>query len=298
VSDDPDTHGGAHDEGVQRDGRGRPLIVPEGGGKPIAYQRCSTFAKTLSDSSGLMAWKVRQVVKGLAMDPTLLNHLRTQRLAPGDWGNAALDLVADRAFDVAGAGESAVTGTTIHGLTEWLDAGDDIDWSVPDFLPFREFVLEYRRLTAGIRMIDMEQFVVHDQLQVAGTYDRLCGLPAPYDCVAIGDIKTGKHAKRSPHEPAIQMGTYAESRRYDPATWQRSPIHPDLNPDVGVLIHVPSNGEPSGVYILDLGKARRVGVQLAHLTKAWRRAKILTPFEPSGVDMHHDHDNEGGTTGE
>src|SRR5690606_1008152 len=60
---------------VQRDRWGRPLIVPPGGGDPVAYTRVSTLAKALDDTSNLMAWKQRVTAVGLARRQDLRTRL-------------------------------------------------------------------------------------------------------------------------------------------------------------------------------------------------------------------------------
>ena len=52
-----------------RDGWGRPLIVPEGGGKAKPSTRVSTLSKALSDSTGLTKWKMRMVLRGASQRP-------------------------------------------------------------------------------------------------------------------------------------------------------------------------------------------------------------------------------------
>ena len=66
------------DEGVPRDGRGRPLIIPATRAgkpnlkaKPVAYTRASTFASALDDGKGLTRWTARHAVIGVACSPDL-----------------------------------------------------------------------------------------------------------------------------------------------------------------------------------------------------------------------------------
>lgn len=266
---------------VPRDGRDRPLIIVEGAPKPIAYTRCSTYAKALSDSSGLMDWKIRQVVKGLAMNPALLNPLTHDTAKYGTWLDSALRAVSEEAFEVAGANDSARIGTTIHGLTEWEDLGQVWDRSIPDFAPYLPFVDAYVRLTAGLETLGVERFVVNDELMVAGTYDRLTKIPGglfeqiPDDIVVIGDVKTGKSQAARPHDTAVQISCYANGRHYNPANGVRTPIHPDLSLKWGLLIHVPSNGDTMGLYLLDIEAAYEAAL-LAKQVRQWRSRKIIT----------------------
>ena len=59
------------DEPVTRDRWGRPLIIPPDGGKPVAYTRVTTVAKTLEDEGGLSKWMMRMTALGLAQRPDL-----------------------------------------------------------------------------------------------------------------------------------------------------------------------------------------------------------------------------------
>lgn len=266
---------------VPRDGRDRPLIIVEGSPKPVAYTRCSNFAKALSDSSGLMDWKVRQVVKGLGMNPALLNPLLAQPGRRGLWLDSELRAVAEHAYEVAGANDSARNGTAIHGLTEWEDLGIPWDRSTPDFAPYLPFVDAYVSLTRDLIQLEAERFVVNDDLMVAGTYDRLTLIPGglfdqvPDDLVVIGDVKTGKSQAARPHETALQISAYANGAHYDPATGIRTQIHPDLSLKWGLLIHVPSNGDTVGLYLLDI-EAAYEAAQLAKAVRAWRNRKVIT----------------------
>ena len=57
---------------IARDRYGRPLIVPKGGGKPVAYTRATTIANSLDDPSALTAWKMRMAAIGLTVRSDLL----------------------------------------------------------------------------------------------------------------------------------------------------------------------------------------------------------------------------------
>ena len=44
---------------IPRDGKGRPLITPADGGKPIPYTRASKFGDALEDTFNLSRWQQR-----------------------------------------------------------------------------------------------------------------------------------------------------------------------------------------------------------------------------------------------
>lgn len=256
---------------IPRDQYGRPLIK-QAKGRDLPYTRCSTAAKALSDTGGLTKWKQRQQMIGTVMMPSLLQGVDIR-------DNASLDQAIENAYEVAGANESAKIGTTIHSLTEWVDNG--IDFDPADYGDFAFFVEEYRRLTEKVEMLAMEQFVVNDELKVAGTFDRLVRLHDGR--VVIGDIKTGKSAADSPHEAAVQMAIYGRSMHYDPETGERSPIvSPEGEPidtSRSLLIHLPSNRTQAGLYLLDTDAAWEAAL-LAVKVRQWRSRKIRTPYFP------------------
>jgi hypothetical protein len=57
---------------IERDRYGRPLIIPESGGKPVAYTRATTIANSLDDGTALTAWKMRMAAIGLTVRNDLL----------------------------------------------------------------------------------------------------------------------------------------------------------------------------------------------------------------------------------
>lgn len=260
-------------EAIQRDRWGRPLIIVDGSPKAVPYTRCSTYAKSLSDTGGLTKWKMRQVVKGLKIDHSPLGSIFSVDR------NDLLDAAIEAAFERAGANESARKGTTIHGLTEWVDLG--VEFDPADYPPYGPFIEAYRNLTTGIGMLEVERFVVNDELQVAGTFDRLSRLHDGR--VVIGDLKTGTSAAKNPHDAAIQMAVYSRSEYYDPETGQRSPIvTPEGEPidtSTGLLIHLPSNGDKPGLYLLNLDAAWDAAL-LARQVRVWRNSTVLLPYFP------------------
>ena len=60
---------------TRRDRYGRYLVLPPDGTKPVGYTRATTIAKTLDDTSSLMAWGERMTAIGLARRPDLLAQI-------------------------------------------------------------------------------------------------------------------------------------------------------------------------------------------------------------------------------
>jgi hypothetical protein len=258
---------------IKRDQYDRPLLVPPGGGKAIGYTRTSTFAKALSDVSGLTRWQLRMATKGI-----LMMHREGRPLVGDLDNNQFLDSIIAQGHDKAGGNDMARRGTSIHHLTEWADLGEDFDRNAEGYAEFMPFVEEYERLTKRLEMLDVETFVAQDDVFVAGTFDRLVRLHDGR--VVIGDLKTGKTTNESPWETTVQIATYANSKRVpDPTTGDREPIHPDLDTSVGLLIHVPSNGKKPGLYLLDLEQGWEAAM-LAVKVREWRKAKVITRYDP------------------
>ena len=252
---------------IPRDHFGRPLVIPPGGGKPKAYRRCTTFIDVLSDRFGLEAWGKRQVAVGLSKRADLL--LRTSSAA-GD--KKVLDEVCKDAMEAAGSSTAATIGTAIHALTEQLDRGETPEfpeaWQ-PDIDAYREAIREYT-------VSDIEVFVVNDDLQVAGTFDRVLVGPTEEELFAgderlVADLKTGSITYDGA-KIAMQLAVYANSQRYNPATGERTPL--DANKDRGIVIHLPAGEGKCRLHEADL-RAGWEGVQLAAQVWKWRGRKGL-----------------------
>ena len=255
---------------IQRDRWGRPLIVPPEGGEPIAYTRVSTMAKALDDLSNLMAWKQRKTAEGLLRRPDLMTRL-SGVIAKGnpdtDWqAKKYLNNICEEAMEAAGASTGRTAGTGFHDLTEAIDKGDE-----PLFVSDADRVRldAYREATAHIEWLDIELFVVNDEIRCAGTFDRLGRLPDGR--VVVADLKSGKSEADYPLATAMQIATYANGHRYDPETGARSPLHADLDLTEGLLIHLPPSG---GCRVLPLSLTLGwEAAQIAHYVHAIRKWK-------------------------
>lgn len=163
----------------------------------------------------------------------------------------ALAELCEQALAIAGAGQKASIGTAVHEFTEAIDAGF---W--PDFIPSDLVgpLQAYQSNTAVLEVVDVEVFVVVDEIAAAGSLDRLVRLPDGR--VLVGDIKTGASEPEYPLGVTTQCAIYAHGQRYASDTGRRSPLHPDLDLSTGVLIHLPiqrgAEGYRCDLYELDL----------------------------------------------
>ena len=269
---------------VPRNHWGQPLIIPPGGGKPIPYNRASSFGDVLDDKSNLEKYLRRKVMRGLALRPDLLLAAATTP----DEEKGALNRIADDAIEAAGGSEKATVGTSLHRLTELLDSGADLP---PYPAQYDADIAAYQKATAPFEHVAIERFVVNDELQVAGTPDRIsyhrtplsfANLPDLMPALRIGDLKTGGHAAYL-GKYATQLAIYSRSQFYDPETGERTPITHDeewgpVEQDYGVIFHAEAGTGTCHLYALDL-QAGWEGALLAADVRAWRKRKGLAVIE-------------------
>ena len=268
---------------IARDRWGRPLIIPVDGGKPVGYTRVSTLAKTIEDQSNLMLWKQRLTAVGLARKPELALRVAgviASHDDPVGDGRKDLNSIIAEATEAAGGSAAASTGTALHELTEAMDRHREIPVlpaSVMDHLS------AYSWTMAMLNVLDIETFVVCDELQTAGTFDRLVRLEDGR--VVVADLKTGAHDPTYPLGVATQIAIYAHGLRYDPITGERTPLHPDLDPTCGLLIHLPAKASPATctLYELDLVVGWEVA-QVSARVRELRKAKPIKQLSAFAVD--------------
>lgn len=260
------------DTAIARTSDGRPLIIPIAGGKPTPYTRSSTFARALEDGAALVTWKQQMLLKGVLANPDLV----PEGFDPMDYRTAVP--VIEVLMDAAGARDAANFGTACHNLAWLLDFTDEHLAGVYNLEPpHLEWLDRYAELTKDLQMVEGEVFAVNDAYQCAGTMDRLVRLPDGR--VVTADIKAG--AALHPQSFAVQVAVYATSQRYDPVTGARTLLHPDLDPTVGLIIHVPQEKKgvigPASLIGLDLTK----GLELASLAlqvRKSRAARVVTDW--------------------
>lgn len=255
---------------IPRDRWGRPLIVPAEGGKPIPYTRVSTLAKALDDKTALTNWKCRQVVIGMGHRADLVAVAQSVR---GD--DRKLDEVVKDAMTAAESERAANLGTALHALSEQVDAGADIE-TLPEFA--RADLAAYKQALTGIEMLAAEMFVVTDEVQAAGTFDRLVRLPDGR--IVVADLKTGRHEPRYPHGATQQIAVYSRGHLYD-AEKHRVGHLPTLgiDQDTGLLIWMPAGTGTCELFELDLN----VGWGLAQVSVAVRdafKSKPIKAYKP------------------
>lgn len=271
---------GAAKAGVPTDRWDRPLIVPPEGGKAGAYARVSSLAKALDDQMFLMAWKQRKTLEGVIRRPDLLTRAAGV-LAKGDPDNdsatkKALNAICGEATTAAGADRGSSAGSGFHDLTEAIDSGNE-----PLFVPEADQarLSAYRHATAAFTPLDIETFVVNDVVRAAGTFDRL--LLCPDGKVRVADLKSGKSEGEYPLATATQIAIYANGVRYRVEDGEpiREPLHPELDPDTGVLIWLPPSGGCQIIYLnLELGwEAAQIAADVHYKVRKWKKQDLIRP---------------------
>ena len=295
--------------GVPRDGWGRPLVVPEAGGKPVGHTRTTTFIDCIDDKSNLNTWDKRCVLIGAATKPSLLEGvLDLDKDDPAD--KRKLNAIAERAKDLSGANDKREKGTQLHALSELVDRNEPLseDISEADLADMASYKIE----TVDFEVLHIEELVVVNELAVAGTPDRISHYegPDPFGNPISGDfitdLKTGT-VEYGALKMAMQLGIYSRGRFYDHTLfpvdvadkkalkeWKKivvpaeeaakayKPI-PPVNQDWGIIMNLPAGSGVCTLWWVDLN----IGWALANLALRIRAArstkKAMLPFFTSST---------------
>lgn len=260
---------------IPRDRWGRPLIVPPDGGKPVAYTRCTTHAGTIDDTYNLTQWKLRTSAVGLSRRPDL--QLAVSANADDKY---ALNKICEQALQAGGSDTAANTGSALHKLSEFVDRGDyDVLQTVPEV--YKRDLRAYMKAVAKLTTLEIERFVVQDDLRIGGTFDRLVEYQGES---FIADIKTGS-VDFGAGKIAQQLGTYANSVYYYHPTKEspeprREPLPENLNRDRGIVIHLPAGTGECELLWIDLAKGWHAVRELSAPVREFRKNQkhLLTPF--------------------
>jgi hypothetical protein len=254
----------------KRDRWQRPLIVPKGGGKAKPYTRSSSAAKTVEDHWNLEMWARRGVAYGMAHDSSLVARVLAIGGDPGSWNQAqknAVNVIHEDAQKVAQSHKAADIGTAVHNLTEQLDRGEIVH-AGPYEADLQAYVNALIAAGLSCRPEWVECRMVCDELEMAGTADRIVTAEG---CVSrIADLKTGGSVDYGGLGWAAQLASYANGELYDVETDQRI-WTPDLDLEVGYIIHLPAGQGVCTIYEIDLLAGYRAA-QLANEIRAIRKA--------------------------
>lgn len=270
----------------ERDGNGRPRILPDPtwddatrqkwqAGRAwddgtVGYTRVTTFAEALQDSSALTRWKMRREALGFGRRPDYVTAAAALSLRDED--RDALDDLAEKALEAAGP-NAADVGTALHAFTERMDRGEELGVVPEQYVATLE---EYRRVSSHLRFVEFECRTVCDELETAGTPDRMgfCDVPDPdgvVDELRVIDTKTGR-VDYSAGKFSTQLAIYRRSRKYHPGTGARTSweeLHGAPVSRWGIVVHVPAGAGTAELLWLDLDHGW-TGAELAGKVRAWR----------------------------
>ncbi len=286
---------------VERDRWGRPYIHPVDGGTPTAYKRVTTFVSVLEDTFNLEKWKMRQVAIGYSMRSDLV--LGTKALDDPNRDRdqkRTLNKFCEQAMEAAATSASATKGTAVHSFTEMIDRGQ----ALPDGLDEVTLAMldAYREATKDLKMTHIEQFLVNDKLQAAGTADRFAKVKGKSELI-VADLKTMGSLDFGYLKIAMQMALYARSYVYNPDTYERTPTGADLLR--GLIIWLPMATRVEEVkcelHWVDLTVGWE-GVMLArqiHDIRRLKKADLTDPFagKPGVTSMRTERKAAGVTPG-
>ncbi len=262
------------EDAVPRDRWGRP-VIQQPDGTTEAYTRCTTFVKALEgDASGLALWKMRMTALGLNARQDLRMAVATAGDGETPDSKKALNRIVEQATEAAAASSAATIGTALHKFTERLDRGEPLGNVPPEFQPD---IRAYQQATAQLAAVQTEQFGVHDELKVAGTWDRLNRFNGRH---YIGDVKTGRVDDLSIGKIAMQLSIYSRCKLYDPATGQRYEQAVEVDQDRAIIIELPARTGTARLWWVDIAAGWQA-VQLASRARKWQAwAKMRTLAEP------------------
>lgn len=219
------------------------------------FRRVSKLVKYCeTDTYNLDQWMKRQVAEGLAIRDDLVLAVKAMgRPDPVEgWSRAdkdKLNSIAKDAMQAAKQADGARSGTAMHDLTERLDRGENVE-SVVKGLPARAAMslraYEFLRRANGWQNIAIERTVVCDELEAAGSFDRIdeipgltamlgpgscqygdecpdVGLPGHGDCV-VTDVKTETEPWLNGLHIGPQLAIYSRARRMWEALPGRVPL--------------------------------------------------------------------------
>lgn len=181
------------------------------------WRRATTLVKKVeTDSYYLEEWKKRQVLIGAAKrddivlavkalgDQPALGWTDKQKKQFGEW--------AEQCMTAAGSDTGRILGTAVHDLTERVDRGepiDDVCRGLPDQAAAGLRAYAKLRELNGWKSIEIERTVVCDELEVAGSFDRIDVVPGLGDLLGTGGCQH-RHTHASDEDLAVIVDVKTE----------------------------------------------------------------------------------------
>lgn len=252
--------------------KGRYLIKLPGQSKLSSLQRMTNFIKAVEDTYNLNRWECRNVAIGIAKCDDLRELVIGTR--PDD--KEELNRICDLAKEQAGGNAKARSGTARHGVIERIVQGEMSIDDVP--MPLRADIAAYLAALdqACVQILDVERYIVHDSLGVAGRYDTRVSFGSLPKMI---DTKTGS-LDFSGVSIAAQLYGYASAPyHYDPRAEKCTPA-PECDTEHALVAHVPTGQGICTLYWVDL-EVGREAFELAEKVRAVRKRKnVFDPWHP------------------
>lgn len=265
--DTPTAAVGTPDDGQEFDRWGRYKIPHPVTGKPAAWTRATTYAKSIADTFALTKWQMRMAVKGLASRADLYALAASTPVDDRD----RLDKIAEDAKEAAAASAGANSGTALHAFTEQLDRGEQPKVPAPWDADVRAYQATLAGHGVGVGREYIECKTVIPALGVAGTFDRINTYRGG---LIIGDLKTGKNLEYGWLEIAIQLALYSRGTHiWDPRTRTFRPM-PAVDQNIALVYHLPAGQARCDIYEVDIA-AGWEAAQLCGEVREWRKRKGL-----------------------
>lgn len=310
---------------IPRGRGGRPKIrrlLQDGSEDPtttVEYTRASSLGEVLEDHYAIHARETRMVIHTMGHDPGLRARAQSVATHGPDREDPAhqrdrrsLREIHETALIVCRASSGADRGTAFHALTEQFDQGLSMGHLDDDMAIG---MTRYAELMAGFEIVGSEGFVVCDELETAGSYDRIVAARWPTEIatqvagkrtvlatIAAGDrivldLKTNADAKHFGPQYAVQQAVYAHGVPYpvNPKTgergrgvWtlakgQRYSLISKLEPrrDWSLILHIPiESPDDAGLWWVDLTAGMELARAAAAARVLRRRAGMFLPAEP------------------
>lgn len=271
------------------------------------FQRVTSLVKKVeTDREGLDKWFQRQVAIGMALrDDLVLAVKAIGRPGPDGYTReqkSDLSKLAQTAFEAAKTTDGGISGTAVHTLTERVDRGESVD-QVATGLPatYSLAVRNYAKLIElnGWQVVEIERTIVNDDLNVAGTLDRIYRVPflaamlgpgtCQYGHVAwdehdpataqsgelpvIGDVKTEGEPWRNGLHIGPQLAIYSRAKRM----WLPEGRYVDMpcvRQDIAVVVHVDKETGHVAPLFVDLTAGWRLAQRAGEQRDAERTARL------------------------
>jgi hypothetical protein len=278
---------------IRRDRWGRYLVLPPGSDKPKGYTRVTTVAKTLDEGGGLAPWKASMAVCGTLMRPAIRAQWEALLAQYGDPWYAGTHVkkecrrLVEEAAAIGGANDRREIGTMMHTVTALHDLGREpghLSAEVErDLAAYADGLAE-----AGITILPglVEQTVVLDGIEVAGTFDRCAGVP-DFHLPLIADLKCGADLSYSWQGIAVQLAAYANADAIyrqgispDGSDDVRLPM-PEVDKENGLIMWLDAGSGKLELFLVDL-TAGWEAVQQSMWTRRWRKTKLSMPLSDGG----------------